>query len=241
MALFLAGRADAQLQLQNQIRSTLPRVVVASGGPYSARDQTIQQFNGYINVPNEYLGQPLSLVATNGSYSRPGYSWVRLFLRAGAVDASWQDNSQYESLGKLLIDEHSFESTSQVYIDLSTQLRKGPNAIFVEGAGPPGAVFSWEIRSIGTPYLAQLNPTVTAAGVAVTFSGQGFSSRPDENIAQLGPLSIPVLHSDLNAIQVLVPASMPSGVYDFSVAIRGYRSNLLRLQVINRTPKSTSR
>lgn len=164
---------------------------------------------------------------------------MRLFLRAGAIDASWQDNAQYESLGKLLIDEHSFESTAQVYIDLSTMLAKGPNAIFVEGAGPAGAVFSWEVRSIGTPYLAALNPTVTTSGVAVTFSGEGFSSRPEENIAQLGPLSIPVLRANLNAIQVLVPSSMPSGAYDFSVAIRGYRSNSLKLQVINRTPKKT--
>lgn len=212
----------------------LPRVVISSGGPYVCRGATIQQFYSSIDVPADYFRQPLSMVCTNGSETEPGYSWVRVFMLPDKRDQDLQTLSQ--PVGRLLVDEKSFLASAQIYLDLSSQLKPGGNKIFIEGAGRPGAVFSWELRSIGKPQLFMPQVSSTVSGGWLTIYGTGFSLRANENTVQLGPAYLPVGQSNASSLQVYIPKECPAGTYDLSVSIRSYRSRSVKLQVVS--PKS---
>lgn len=205
----------------------LPRVVISSGGPYQAKDTEIEAYHDTINVSQEYVHQPLSLVFTNGSYTASGFNWVRVFL--GASGSSDQSGMP---LGRLLVDENSFKGTSQVYVDMTGGLNTGVNPIYVQGAGMPGSVFSWELRSEGSPHLDALNPHVTIGGGTLTLSGSGFSLRPDENVVHLGPIALQVVVASAHSIKVRIPGGFPAGDYNLTASVRGYPSNLLRIAVL---------
>lgn len=216
-----AGLADADLRL--------PRVVVASGGPFVSGNYAIQKYHDAIDIPADYLYQPLSMVCTNGSETAPGFDWVRVFLLPDKTD---QDLEQFaQPTGRLLIDEKSFFASSQVYLDMSRQLKPGANKLFIEAAGPVGAVFQWEIRSIGTPHLYMPGELSVQAGSWLTLNGSGFSRRADENTVQLGLLRLPVGESNDSSLAVFIPKNMSAGSYDLCVSIRSYRSRSIKVQV----------
>ncbi len=215
----------------------LPRVVISSGGPYTSQNNSIQNFDGTIDVPREYVTKPLGLVATNGSLSTPGFSWVRMFLNPGGSDTNLQSGSS--ELGRLLVDENSFLNSAQIYIDVTSQLAAGRNNVHIEGVGRPGSQFFWELRSIGAPRLNKLNPSVTIAGAPLIVTGVGFSVRPAENEVMLGPMPLSVMESNGTAIKVFVPPGFPEGQYPFFVAIQAQRSNAIPMQVLP-SPKITS-
>lgn len=215
----------------------LPRVVISSGGPYTSASETIQTFDGEIDIPREYVGQPLALVATNGSVSEPGYSWVRMFLAPGGSDTNLQQGAN--ELGKLLVDENSFLSSMQVYIDMTGQLSVGRNRFHIEAVGRPGSVFYWEVRSLGAPQLSKLNPRVTVSGAQLDLAGMGFSVRPSENNVFLGPVQIPAEQSNGRMLQVYVPPGIPEGNYDLFVEIQGLKSNVIKIMVLP-SPKVTA-
>lgn len=206
----------------------VPRVVISAGGPYTVRDSTIQRFRDNITVPREYAEQPLLLVFSNGAYSQTGFGWVRVFLKPGAGDSGGS-----EEVGRLLVDENSFISSPQLLLDMTGQMHEGQNPIYIEGAGTAGAVFSWELRSVGPPKLAKLNPSVTTCGANLIIAGTGFSLRSDENSASLGNFNIPVMATSQNAIKLYVPPNFPPGVYPLSISVRNYRSNLIKMMVIS--------
>ncbi len=208
----------------------LPRVVIAEGGPYAASDSSIQHFHDQIHLPEHYANLPLSLVCTNGSMQALGFSWVRVFLQPGASDENVQ-SSDAES-GRLLVDEHTFEGRTQVYLDLTGQLNAGRNRLYIEGAGPAGAVFSWELRSEGAPVLSRFNPTCTISGASLLIGGFGFSNRPAENVVHLGSLQIPVMKSTFKRLKLAVPPGFPSGTYPLSVSVAGYPSNTIKMNVL---------
>ena len=217
----------AQVHSQNM---RLPRVVISSGGPYQANSTQIQKFNSVIEVPSNYAMQPLSLVATDGSETAPGFNWVRMFLLPDQSDADLQNLSQ--PVGRLLVDASSFNSSAQIYVDLTGQLKAGSNKIWVEAAGPARSVFSWELRSIGTPYLYEPATIAASAGTWLTLYGAGFSSRPDENVVQIGTIILPVAQSEFGWLRVGIPKQFPPGSYDLSVSIREYRSRVIKLEVV---------
>lgn len=208
----------------------LPRVVVAQGGPYICRDNYVHKFYDAIEIPEEYLKQPLSMVCTNGSEAAAGFSWVRLFLLPDKEDQEIQQ--QQEPLGRLLVNEDSFLSTPQIYLDMTAQLRPGRNNICIEAAGRPGAVCSWEIRSIGKPRLFMPPFSSAFAGTWLDVTGSGFSLRPDENTVLLGSGRLPVAQASAERLRVFIPAKQPGGCYDLSAAIRSYCSNTVKLQVL---------
>ncbi|HEY9785611.1 MAG TPA: IPT/TIG domain-containing protein [Candidatus Obscuribacterales bacterium] len=213
----------------------LPRVVISSGGPYLARTSAIERHRDAIVVPPQYVDKPLSLVCTNGSYTAAGFNWVRLFLQPGSADS----DAAAGDFGTLLVDENSFSATSQIFIDLTGRLTPGRNNILVEGVGIPGSCFSWELRTIGPPALIRPNPPVTTSGAPLIVYGIGFSLRPEENTAMLGSMAVPVLETTQGAIKVLIPPGLPESELDFSVSIRNYRSNIIKMVVLP-GPKITS-
>lgn len=227
-----AGVAKAAIDLKK-----LPRVVISSGGPYTAQNTSIETFDGEIDVPKEYVGQPLALVATNGSVSAPGYSWVRMFLQAGGSDTNLQEGAN--ELGRLLVDENSFLNSMQVYIDMTGQLQVGRNRFHIEAVGRPGSVYYWEVRSLGTPQLSKLNPRVTVSGAPLVLAGMGFSVRTTENNVFLGPIQIPVEQSNGRMLQVYVPPGIPEGNYDLFAEIQGLKSNIIKIMVLP-SPRITS-
>lgn len=212
----------------------LPRVVVASGGPYQLRTESLQKFKDIIEIPREYINQPLSLVATNGGESAPGYSWVRMFMLPRQSDADLQ--TLQEPVGRLLIDEYSFQKSAQVYIDMTAQFPPGANRLHIEGAGRQGAVFNWEIRSIGTPFLYMPPQISTTAGEWLEINGCGFSLRPEENTVMLGQTQLAVSRSNFSSLQAFVPKQMPPGNYQLYVALRQYKSRPINALVLK--PKS---
>jgi hypothetical protein len=216
------AQADADLRL--------PRVVVDNAGPYTSANLNVQKFYDTIVIPPAYLRQPLSMVCTNGSVTAPGFSWVRMFLLPDKSDADYQ-NVQ-EPLGRMIINEDSFLSTAQVYLDLSGQFSPGQHRICVEAAGRVGAVFSWEIRSIGKPVLFMAPRTGTTAGAWFDVPGYGFSLRPAENTVQLGPVTLPVAESNGRVLRVFIPKGFPAGDYDFSVSIRSFQSRVVKLEIV---------
>lgn len=210
-------------------RLKLPRVVIACGGPYSSRDQSqVQTYRGSIEVPSYYASQPLSLVCTNGGAEAMGFQWVRMFLVPG--DENSNEIAGAQPYGRLLIDEHSFMYLPQVYIEMTGQLHQGRNPIIIEGVGVNGAAFEWELRSINTPLLYPGNSQVYA-GQSLWISGSGFSSRPEENVVQLGPGYLHVESSNFSQIQVRVPNGWPPGEYDLTVSLQQYRSKSIKVQV----------
>lgn len=221
--LFSVSSADKDLRL--------PRVVVASGGPYIAAAPVMESFRDSISIPYEYLTQPLSMVCTNGTEKEPGFSWVRLFLLPDKSDSDLQAVNQ--PVGRLLLDENSFLYSAQVYLDMTGQLRPGSNRIIVEGAGRPGARFSFEIRSIGKPQLYMPDTVAAESGTFLDIYGSGFSLRPDENTVQLGSIYLSVGSSSGSNLRVFIPKDFPSGTYDLCVAIRNYRSRSVRVQVLS--------
>jgi len=214
--------ADADLRL--------PRVVVDNAGPYVSANLNVQKFYDTIVISPEYLRQPLSMVCTNGSVTAPGFTWVRMFILPDKSDADYQHVQ--EPLGRMIINEDSFLSTSQVYLDLSGQFSPGQHRVCVEAAGRVGAVFSWEIRSIGKPTLYLPPRSSTAAGVWFDVFGSGFSLRPAENTVQLGPVILPVAESNGRTLRVFIPKEFPAGEYDFSVSIRTFRSRVVKLEIV---------
>ncbi len=209
----------------------LPRVVVDCGGPYECRSLSMQRYSDVIKIPYEYLYQPLSMVCTNGSEKAPGFSWVRMFLMPDKSDQNYQ--SLEEPIGRLLVNEDSFAESAMIFLDLSNQLKPGRNIIKIEAGGRPGAIFSWEIRSIGKPQLYMADQSATTAGAWLNIYGSGFSLRPGENSVQLGPMQIPVAQCNSNNLQIFIPKECPAGNYDLSVAIRSYRSRVIKLEVIS--------
>lgn len=211
-------------------RLKLPRVVISAGGPYvSSNGSKMQQFGDSINLPARYAAQPLSLVFTNGTERAIEYQWVRVFLLPGGADASVQPSGQ--PVGRLLIDENSFLSMPQVYVDMTGQLVPGSNKIAIEGAGSRGASFQWELRSIGTPDVTPTRPEVYAGGTFILY-GSGFSLRPEENVVQMGDSYLPVLQSNFSELQVKVPPGWPAGTYDLTVALQEYRSRKISVVVV---------
>ncbi|MBX9685193.1 MAG: IPT/TIG domain-containing protein [Candidatus Obscuribacterales bacterium] len=235
-ALFVMLLLSSLLPASSDEDLRLPRVVVASGGPYQSQTASIQRFYDRIAIGPEYLGQPLSLVCTNGSITEQGFAWLRMILLPDSSDQNLQ--SYGEPLGRLLVNENSFLSSAQIYIDLSAQLRAGENKICIEAAGRPGAVFNWEIRSIGKPQLSMPEQLSTTGGAWLTIYGNGFSLRPEENTVQLGPGYLPVAQSASNFLKVFIPRGFPAGSYDLSVSIRTYRSRIIKVQVL--APKKDS-
>lgn len=217
-----AAIADVNLEL--------PRVVVDSGGPYESRSLSVQRFTGKIEIPSEYLLQPLSMVCTNGSLKAPGFSWVRMILVPSKSDQDYQSLS--EPIGRMIVNEDSFLDSAQIYLDESRQFKPGVNQIVIEAAGRVGAVFSWEIRSIGKPSLSMPDQISTVGGGWLTIEGSGFSMRPDENIVSIGPARLPVGESNFYSLNVFVPKDFPPGNYDLTVAIRNYKSRSIKVQVI---------
>lgn len=232
-ALLLFGIALAVLfkpaTLPGACQVGLPRVVIASGGPYEAKDTSIQKFRDRIDLPGHYATQPLSMLFTNGSYSHLGFNWVRVFLLPNESDVNFQAGS--ETQGRLLVDERSFVNSSQFYLDLTGQLNAGENRLYIEGAAPAGSVFSWELRSAGPPELSPLNPHSTVSGARLSLSGFGFSLRPQEDAVKLGPAEIPVLAASNRSLQVQVPPGFMPGTYDLSVAVAGYPSRPIKMTV----------
>lgn len=112
----------------------LPRVVISSGGPYTANGGTsIQSFDDAIELSREYANKPLALVLTNGSINASGFSWMRMFLQQGGSDTNLQSGAS--EFGRLLCDENSFLNSAQIYVDLTSQLAPGRNRIHLEGVG----------------------------------------------------------------------------------------------------------
>lgn len=215
----------------------LPRVVISSGGPYTAQSSSIQTFDDAIDLPREYATKPLALVATNGSLSSAGFSWVRMFLQPGGSDTNLQSGAA--ELGRLLVDENSFLNSAQLFVDMTSQLAPGRNRIHIEGVGRQGAQFFWELRSIGAPQLSKLNQRVTVGGAALVLAGMGFSVRPSENQVMLGPAQISVMESNGRLLKVYVPPGFPEGQYPLYVAIQGMKSNMIPMEVLP-SPKITS-
>ncbi|MBA3994128.1 MAG: hypothetical protein C0469_11425, partial [Cyanobacteria bacterium DS2.3.42] len=215
----------------------LPRVVISSGGPYTAQSSSIQTFDDAIDVPREYATKPLALVATNGSLSSAGFNWVRMFLQPGGSDTNLQSGAS--ELGRLLVDENSFLNSAQLFVDMTSQLAPGRNRIHIEGVGRQGAQFFWELRSIGAPQLSKLNQRVTVGGAALVLSGMGFSVRPSENEVMLGPMQISVMESNGRLLKVYVPPGFPEGQFPLFVAIQGMKSNVIQMEVLP-SPKVSS-
>ncbi len=215
----------------------LPRVVISSGGPYTAQSSSIQTFDDAIDVPREYATKPLALVATNGSLSSAGFNWVRMFLQPGGSDTNLQSGAS--ELGRLLVDENSFLNSAQLFVDMTSQLAPGRNRIHIEGVGRQGAQFFWELRSIGAPQLSKLNQRVTVGGAALVLSGMGFSVRPSENEVMLGPMQISVMESNGRLLKVYVPPGFPEGQFPLFVAIQGMKSNVIQMEVLP-SPKISS-
>jgi hypothetical protein len=207
----------------------LPRIVVADGGPYICRGLAIQKFYDKIEISGDYLFQPLSMLCTNGSETAPGDDWVRVFLLPDKTD---QDLVQYDQpSGRLLIDEKSFLANSQIFLDLTRQLKPGLNKLFIEAAGPVGAQFQWEIRSIGAPHLYMPDTVSAMAGSWLTVNGSGFSLRAQENTVELDNLQLSVGESNGSNLAVFIPKNMKPGTYVLTVSIRSYRSQSIKVQV----------
>ncbi len=215
----------------------LPRVVISSGGPYTAQGSSIQNFEDAIDVPPAYSNKPLALVATNGSVSSSGFSWVRMFLQPGGSDTNLQSGAS--ELGRLLVDENSFLNSAQAYVDLTAQLATGRNRIHIEGVGSEGAQFYWELRSVGAPELSKLNPRVAIGGAPLELSGIGFSVRPSENEVMLGPYPLSVMESNGRMLKAYVPPGFPQGQYSLAVAIQGMKSNSIQMEILP-SPKISS-
>lgn len=223
LLMFSVGAAFADDDLD------LPRVVVSSGGPYISRSLNIQRFKDVIDIPGEYAMQPLSMVCTDGSLTAPGFSWVRVFLMPDGSDQNYQVSA--EPLGRMLVNESSFLFSPRIYLDMSRQFKPGKNRIIVEGAGRVGAEFSWEMRSIGRPNLFMPEQSATIAGAWFDINGSGFSLRPNENTVQLGPVTLPVGQSNYSSLKVFIPQQFPPGNYDLSVAIRNFKSRVVKVQI----------
>ena len=229
-AILFALALGVLLPCSADVNLNLPRVVVDSGGPYESRSMEIQRFHDKIEISSEYLGQPLSMVCTNGSLQKPGYSWVRMILLPSKNDQDYQ--SLQEPIGRMIVNEDSFLGSAQIYLDESRQFRPGINRVIIEAAGRPGSVFSWEIRSIGKPNLSMPDQVSTVSGAWLTIYGSGFSLRPDENIVSIGPARVPVGESNFSALNAFIPKNFPAGTYDLSVAIRNFRSRVIKVQVV---------
>lgn len=215
-AAFCASPATAQL-------AETPEIVIQAGGPYVSHSNAIQTFNDSLSVPGDLAGKPLTLIATNGSLTAPGFSWVRMFLSSGESDG--------QPTGQLLVDEHTFTSSAQVYLNISGQVPPGSSRIVIQAAGSPGSTFSWKLRAVAPPRLSTINSSLTFPGARLIIHGAGFSPDPEGNRVAVGNQLAQIVGISDTALKIVVPPNLNPSTYPVFAMVGRYRSNAIKIVV----------
>ncbi len=213
---FVAKPAWAQLP-------ETPQIVIQSGGPYVANSTAMETFRDQFYVPGDLAGKPLTLIATNGSLSAPGFTWVRMFLATGM--------SGGQPTGQLLVDENTFRASAQVYLNVSGQLPPGSSRIVIQAAGSPGSTFSWKLRAVAPPRLSSINSSLTFPGARLIVHGAGFSPEPEANKVIVGNQPAQIVGISDTALKIVVPPYLSPNTYPLYAMIGRYRSNAIKIVV----------
>lgn len=203
--------------------SETPQIVVQSGGPYVANSTAMETFRDQFYLPGDLAGKPLTLIATNGSMSAPGFTWVRMFLATG--------ESGGQPTGQLLVDENTFRASAQVYLNVSGQLPPGSSRIVIQAAGSPGSTFSWKLRAVAPPRLSSINSSLTFPGARLILHGAGFSPEPEANRVIVGNQPAQIVGISDTALKIVVPPYLSPSTYPVYAMIGRYRSNAIKIVV----------
>ncbi len=200
-----------------------PEIVIQSGGPYVANSNAMETFRDSFHVPNDLAGKPLTLIATNGSMSAPGFTWVRMFLASGVSDG--------QPTGQLLVDENTFRASAQVYLNVSGQVPPGSSRIIIQAAGAPGSTFSWKLRAVAPPRLSTINSSLTFPGARLIIHGAGFSPDPEGNKVVVGNQLAQIVGISDTALKIVVPPYLSPNTYVVYAMIGRFRSNAIKIVV----------
>jgi len=207
--------------------------VLQEGGPYLSKEPTsLQKFSATLVVPVEQQSAPLYLTFYNGYRSRPGFSWVRVFLSSG--------NEAPGAYGQVLADEHTFLRKSAVTVDVSGAITPEKNQLFIEGEGIKGAEFSWVLSTVKYS-LSVLDSSPVMPGKECLIHGTGFSATPEENKVMIDGKPAAVIDATPRMLTVKAPQDITStSNVPITVSIGSNTSNSIRAAIGTLPPRLLS-
>ena len=200
--------------------------VVAEGGPYVSKGSgKAEVFSAPLKISSELAGQPLWLTFYDGYGGRPGYNWVRVFLKAPG---------QSGELGDLLADERTFVQKRALTVNVSGRIPDSGRELYIEAKGEKGAIFSWVLTTAKSS-LSVLNVTKITPGKEFLLHGTGFSSNLNENVVMVDGKRASVIGATPQTLRVNAPSKLKKKV-SLSVSVNGKSSNELVVAIANQPP-----
>lgn len=198
----------------------LTHKLITEGGPYVCKGKGVQKFQASLSVPADFQGDQTWLTFYNGYGGRPGYSWVRVFLRAPG---------EAGETGEVLADERTFLNRHATSVDVSGRISGQASTLLIEGAGPAGADFSWVLTGSGSA-LSVMNTTTISPGKSFLIHGSGFGTRKDDVQVTVGGKKAQVVSTNGRIIEAIPPSDL-SGKADLSVRVGEKTSNSIRVTI----------
>ncbi len=207
--------------------------LIAEGGPYTAAGRgKIDKFTAVLKIAPDQASLPVWLTFYNGYSGKPGFDWVRVFLAPPG---------QTGVGGEVLVDERTFLSTHVKTLDMTGRISDQGNQLIIEGAGEPGAIFSWALTGVkaDTSNPTIIKATGVSAGKSFLIHGTGFGADASNTKVLLDNQQAQVISVTQSLIEAKAPSDLKSKA-NLSVDINGKVSNSVVVSINRIAPQLTS-
>lgn len=196
--------APAAGQQSNEVR--------LGGGTYQiANPSQTQRFADYFDVKQS--GMPLTLTMTQGL---PRFTWLRISIA-----------------GRQVATEKNFASGATQKIDVSDVVGPGTSQLQVEGAGPAGARFQWQISTMKPSItVTTINPNdEVVVGEKLQINGTGFPPNAAGMTVNFNAKQGRIVAASSKTLSVEVPTSADVGVNTLIVKLGSWKSDPKKITV----------
>lgn len=156
---------------------------------------------------------PLRLTFTNGADGRPKATDLKVFL----------DNKPFATF-------KDFNGRDNFSTDLTGKLHSGNTTFKVQGFGPSGARMNWKLY-IQRPVIESVNPNPISAAGTITIQGKNFSDRAEQVKVYVANKQAKPVSSKEQEVQFKLPAHVPSGPQQLTVAVNYVHSSPVSVSV----------
>jgi hypothetical protein len=182
------------------------------GGSYQVSNPSAQQrFADYFDV--KQAGNPLTLTMTHGN---PRFTWLRVAIA-----------------GRQVATEKTFATGGTQKVDVTDVVAAGTSQLQVEGAGPAGAKFTWQISTTKSAIkVTSLDPNdEVVVGDKVKIAGEGFPANPAAVQVNFNAKRARINSATPRQLQVEVPQDADTGDNNVTVKVGGWTSDPKKLKV----------
>lgn len=199
-----AAAAPAAGQQTNEVR--------LGGGTYQiANPSQTQRFADYFDVKQP--GTPLTLTMTQGI---PRFNWLRISIA-----------------GRQVATEKNFAAGATQKMDVTDVVGAGTSQLQVEGAGPAGARFQWQISTVKpTITVTGINPNdEIVVGEKLQVNGTGFPANAAGVTVNFNAKQGRILAASPRALTVEVPTTADVGTNTVIVKLGTWKSDPKKITV----------